>query len=247
VTEAAKIGQFAENQYWNKASGLMDQMACGVGGCVLLDFAHDILYKKVEFSFEKLGYQLFLVNTGKGHADLTAEYSAIPQEMNAVAHALGVSRLIESDLSTLLTQWKKIESKVGNDRAMLRALHFYQENERVDTALAAIQQGDTATLLRQLTLSGQSSAQWLQNSFSISTPTVQKITLTLAHTQMFLDQIGDGCCRVHGGGFAGVILSVVPSAYAREYQAYMENYLSEGGIYPISIRSHGAICLDAIT
>jgi galactokinase len=152
--------------------------------------------------------------------------------------------LAQSSQEVLLSKWKSLETTLSNDRALLRALHFYQENKRVEAAFAAIRQKKPASLLKQLDLSGRSSATWLQNVYQAAKPTVQKVTLALALTQLFLDRIGDGCCRIHGGGFAGGILCVIPIKCADDYVAYMSDFLNEGGIYPISIRQKGAVCLS---
>ena len=161
----AQIGQYAENKYWNKASGLMDQMACAVGGTILLDFSKSVKFEKVDFSFAQIGYDLIITNTGKGHADLSHEYSEIPLEMKLIAHKLGTSQLSEKDLSDLLNRFSEIESSVTNDRAILRSLHFFEENRRVDEAISAIQEKNEKQLLKLIEKSGNSSWKWLQNCY----------------------------------------------------------------------------------
>ena len=202
--EYARIGQFAENHFWDKASGLMDQMACAVGGTILLDFSDGVSYRKVDFSYDALDLDLVIVNTGKGHADLSAEYSSVPGEMRAVAAELGATTLSETTKDALLQNLGAIRTKLGNDRAILRALHYFEECDRVDTAVKALEQGDKARVLRMIEASGTSSWELLQNAYVASDPTEQSIPLALALTQHFLKQAGAGVCRLHGGGFAGV-------------------------------------------
>lgn len=240
----ARMGQYAENKYWNKASGLMDQMACAVGDTILLDFSKKVEFEKVDFSFVQIGYDLIIVNTGKGHADLSYEYSEIPLEMKLIAHKLGASQLSENDLSTLLNKFTEIESSVANDRAILRSLHFFEENRRVDEAISAIKGKDKKQLLKLIEESGNSSWKWLQNCHSEGNYNEQKVSLVLALTELFLKKIGDGCCRVHGGGFAGVIMSIVPKAEVSNYIQFISNFVNLNNIYPMQIRKFGAIHLD---
>lgn len=241
--DCARIGQYAENHFWLKSSGLMDQMACAAGGAILLDFADDIKYEKIEASFDNLGYDMVIVNTGKGHGDLSSEYSAVPDEMFAVAKALGVKRLCESSLEELLAKIPQIEAQLDNDRAIMRALHFYAENGRVEAAAKALQDGDGKEVLRLLTESGNSSWKWLQNCMSKSNERDQKVALTLALTELYLSKIKDGCCRVHGGGFAGVILAVVPKDKTADYVAYISDFVGKDNVYPMQIRQTGAVSL----
>ena len=243
IGDCARIGQYAENNFWMKSSGLMDQMACAAGGAILLDFANDIKYEKIEASFDKLGYDMVIVNTGKGHGDLSDEYSAVPREMFDVAKALGVKRLCESSLDTFLKELPRIEKELNNDRAILRALHFYEENRRVEATAEALEKGDAKTVLQMVTASGNSSWKWLQNCMSKSNEKDQKVALTLALTELYLGKLGDGCCRVHGGGFAGVILAVVPKAKTQDYVNYISTYVGRDNVYPMQIRQTGAVSL----
>lgn len=241
--DCARIGQYAENNFWLKSSGLMDQMACAAGGAILLDFADDIKYDKIDASFDKLGYDMVIVNTGKGHGDLSDEYSAVPGEMYQVAKALGVNRLCESSLDKFLAELPRIEKEMNNDRALMRALHFFEENRRVEEAAEALEKGDGKTVLRMLTESGNSSWKWLQNCMSKSNEKDQKVALTLALTELYLGKLGDGCCRVHGGGFAGVILAVVPKDKTSDYVEYIATYVGKENVYPMQIRQTGAVSL----
>ena len=235
----AKIGQYAENVYWNKASGMMDQMACAVGGPVLFDFSNGSQpeYKPLDFSFQSKGYRLVIVNTGKGHADLSEEYSGIPNEMKEAAKVLGVNILCETNLENLLAH----ADEIPNDRAVLRAIHFFEENRRVEEMAAAIEQDDTDKILKLVNESGTSSWELLQNCYSLQNCKEQKISLTLALTQLFLNKIGKGVCRVHGGGFAGVIMSLVPLEEVDNYVKYISKYVGESNVYPMNIRPVGAV------
>ena len=235
----AKIGQYAENVYWDKASGMMDQMACAVGGPVLFNFAdrNNLKYSKLDFSFGKFGHRLVIVNTGKGHADLSQEYSEIPAEMKAAAKALGVELLHESTLEELLAHVNEIE----DDRAVLRAIHFFEETRRVEDASEAIGKEDYEKFMKLMDESGNSSWELLQNCYSIQNCHEQKISLMLALTQLFLNKIQGGICRVHGGGFAGVIATILPEAEMDNYVEYISRYVGRDNVYPMDIRAVGAV------
>ena len=237
-TDYAKIGQYAENVYWDKASGMMDQMACAVGGPVLFDFAdrNDLKYSKLDFSYGKFGHRLVIVNTGKGHADLSQEYSEIPGEMKAVAKVLGVELLHETNVDALLAHCNEIE----DDRAVLRALHFFGETTRVEDAADAIHHEDYKKFLELVNESGTSSWELLQNCYTMKDFHEQKITRTLALTQLFLKKIGAGVCRVHGGGFAGVIAAIVPEKEQDNYVEYISRFVGRENVYPMDIRAVGA-------
>lgn len=234
----AKIGQYAENVYWDKASGMMDQMACAVGGPVLFNFAdrNNLEYSKLDFSFGKFGHRLVIVNTGKGHADLSQEYSEIPAEMKAAAKALGVELLHESTLDELLAHVNEIE----DDRAVLRAIHFFEETRRVEDAAEAIGKEDYEKFMKLMDESGNSSWELLQNCYSLQNCHEQKISLMLALTQLFLNKIQGGICRVHGGGFAGVIATILPEAEMDNYVEYISRYVGRDNVYPMDIRAVGA-------
>ena len=234
----AKIGQYAENVYWDKASGMMDQMACAVGGPVLFNFAdrNNLEYSKLDFSFGKFGHRLVIVNTGKGHADLSQEYSEIPAEMKAAAKALGVELLHESTLEELLVHVNEIE----NDRAVLRAIHFFEETRRVEDASEAIGKEDYEKFMKLMDESGNSSWELLQNCYSLQNCHEQKISLMLALTQLFLNKIQGGIGRDHGGGFAGVIATILPEAEMDNYVEYISRYVGRENVYPMDIRAVGA-------
>lgn len=238
----ARMGQYAENAWWGKASGLMDQMACAVGGTILLDFSDGVSYERVDFGFDELGCDLVIVNTGKGHADLSAEYSSVPNEMHAVASALGVGNLCETSEDAVLAHLSELRETCG-DRAVLRALHYFEECGRVEEAERAIRAGEKARVLDLITASGRSSWEWLQNAVVPGMPEEQPIPLALALTELYLRRIGAGACRLHGGGFAGVIMCVLPKAETAGYVDYISGYFGRENVYLTNIRQVGAACL----
>lgn len=237
--DCARAGQYAENVYWNKASGMMDQMACAVGGTILMDFAQKDrpACRKVAFSFQNAGYGLVIVNTGGGHADLGREYSEVPLEMKEAAVALQVERLCEVGLEDLLAAG----SRIPNDRAFLRAMHFFRENDRVLEVARAMETGNISGLLRLIRESGRSSWELLQNCYSLLNCREQKVTRTLALTELFLERTGDGACRVHGGGFAGVILCILPRREVPAYTDYISGFVGAENVFPMKIREAGAL------
>ncbi|MGN0240552.1 MAG: galactokinase, partial [Candidatus Weimeria sp.] len=243
VTDYAKIGQYSENHFWNKASGLMDQMACAFGGPILLDFRGDISVEKIPFGFGDYGYEMVITNTGKGHADLSADYSAVPQEMFAVAEELGVKRLCDTSKEELLKHLNEIDEKTGNDRAILRAFHFFNETKRVEDMAAAVADKDFGKILSLMQASGNSSYKLLQNCFTNAAWKEQKIALALALSEEYLSRTGKGICRVHGGGFAGVIQCVLPKEETDGYVDFMAQYFGRENVYPMNIRQTGAVFL----
>ena len=244
VKDYARIGQFAENAYWDKASGLLDQMACASGGVISIDFnTPDMHVENMDFSFDQIGCDLFIINTGKGHADLSADYSSIPNEMKKVAAYFGKEVLADCTLEDLLANLSEVRAYAG-DRAVMRALHFFTENERVDTAVKALKEQDYETFLQVITESGNSSWKWLQNCYTISNYNEQSISVALALTEMYLKKLGKGVCRVHGGGFAGVIMAVIPKEHSAEYKAYMSSKMGEENVYVMNIRKQGSIHLE---
>ncbi len=233
----AKCGQFAENVYWAKGSGLMDQLACSVGGPIVLDFSNEKeLYHKIDFTFDQIGYDVVLVNTGKGHSDLSAEYSAVPSEMKEVAKLCGVEILAQTSLDTVLSH----ANEISNDRALLRAIHFFKENQRVEDMEKAMDQKNTKEILRLINESGKSSYELLQNCYCTKDTSDQKITRYLALINLFLEDIKDGACRVHGGGFAGVVMAVVPNAQTENFIQYMQQFVSQDALYKLNVRAVGA-------
>lgn len=242
VVECAKIGQYAENHYWNKSSGLLDQIACAVGGLINIDFYDETKPKisKMDIDFTKLGYGIVIVNTGKGHADLSDEYSSIPQEMKSVANFFGKSVCAEISINDIVENIDGLRKSVG-DRAILRAIHFCNENERVDNQVKAIKENNFKDFLQNVLESGDSSWKLLQNCYSVDDYNEQGITLALTLTKIFLDSKETGVCRVHGGGFAGVIMAVLSLEDIEEYVEFMENKFMKNSTYRMIIRQYGAV------
>lgn len=238
--QAAKIAQYAENVYFGKPSGLMDQTASSVGGFVAIDFERPEAPKleKVNFNPADAGYALCIVDTGGNHADLTCDYAEVPLEMTAVARAMGHEVLRECDPSAFQAQIPQLRAKVG-DRAVLRAIHFFAENERVQEQTTALRAGDFEAFKQMCLLSGQSSYMYLQNVYSSRAPKEQGISLALALSQKILQ--GRGAWRVHGGGFAGTMQAFVPYDLLAEYRSSMEVVFGAGHCYVLSIRQAGGI------
>jgi len=250
--EIAQIGQAAENAYFGKPCGLMDQIACAAGGAVSIDFT-DVSrpeVKRINFDLAKAGYALCIVNTGGSHADLTADYASIPAEMKKTAALFGRSVLGELDKETILSGAAEIRKTLG-DRALLRSLHFFDENARVDMMAAALAEMDNAVsnAAKQRALSfyldmagesGDSSWELLQNLFSSNTPDNQGISAALALTKDFFKrQKIHGACRVHGGGFAGTIQAYIPLDAMDFYRKNMEAVFGAGSVTALKIRSKG--------
>lgn len=251
--DCAKAGQYAENEFWHKSSGLMDQITCAVGGAVYMDFSdeNEVKFTKKNLSFEKFGYSLVIVNTGKGHVDLSEEYSAIPKEMFSVAEVLGCKRLCETNIDELMKvilnhdSYNDAGSILHSDRAVLRAIHFFEENERVDRMAEAIDNDDFDLIKRMIDESGKSSWELLQNCYCPNNPSEQKISLALTLTGRFLKGT-DSVCRVHGGGFAGVIMCILPVKDVYSYKDYMEHIFGKGNVYVASIRNYGAVKVELV-
>ena len=241
IADYARMGQYAENHWWNKSSGLMDQMACAAGGVIFLDFSEGVRYETIAFSFDDYDLDLFILNTGKGHADLTEEYSSIPHEMYAVAEKLGESRLADVSELVLLTTLGGMREKLGNDRALLRALHFFEENKRVNEAREAVAAGNSDKLLQLMGESGKSSYEWLQNAYCTEDTKEQSIPLALCLTELFLKRCARGTCRIHGGGFAGVIMAILPKEEREDYTAFMSQFFGKENIYRMGLRRYGAV------
>ena len=243
----AHIGKYSENVYWDKASGLLDQMACAVGGLITIDFLEPAspVVEKIDFDFSSQNHSLIIVNTGKGHADLSADYSSVPIEMKKVAEFFGKEVCAEITEEEVIGHLAEVREYAG-DRSVLRALHFFEENKRVEAEVKALKEGRFSDFLNNITASGNSSWKWLQNCFTNSAYQEQGITVALALTELFIAGKQRGACRVHGGGFAGVIMAMLPNDLVEEYVAYIEKALGEGNAYRMSIRPYGAICFDAV-
>ena len=241
----AHIGKYAENVYWDKASGLLDQMACAVGGLITIDFVEPAVPKveKIDFDFASQDHSLIIVQTGKGHADLSADYSSVPNEMKKVAEYFGKEVCAEITEEQVIENLQAVR-KFAGDRSVMRALHFFEENRRVDAEVAALKEGRFQDFLENITASGNSSWKWLQNCYTNSNYQEQGISIALALTELFIAGKQKGACRIHGGGFAGVIMAMLPNEIVDEYVAYIEKALGEGSAYRMSIRPYGAICVN---
>lgn len=241
----AHIGKYAENHYWDKASGLLDQMACAVGGLITIDFLEPAapVVEKIDFDFAAHDHSLMIVQTGKGHADLSADYSSVPYEMKKVAEFFGKKVCSEITEEQVLDHLSEVRAFAG-DRAVMRALHFFEENKRVEAEVMALKEDRFDDFLTNITASGNSSWKWLQNCYTNSNYQEQGISIALALTELFIAKKQKGACRIHGGGFAGVIMAMLPNDIVGEYIAYMEKALGEGSTYRMSIRPYGAICVN---
>ena len=241
----AHIGKFSENVYWDKASGLLDQMACAVGGLITIDFLEPTapVVERIDFDFASQNHSLIIVQTGKGHADLSADYSSVPNEMKKVAQYFGKEVCAELTEEMLIDNLKEVRAYAG-DRSVMRALHFFEENKRVDAEVAALKEGRFEDFLAGVTASGNSSWKWLQNCYTTSDVQEQGISIALALTEIFIEKKKRGACRIHGGGFAGVIMAMLPNDIVDEYVAYIEKAMGEGSAYRMSIRPYGAICVN---
>ncbi len=241
----AHIGKYAENVYWDKASGLLDQMACAVGGLITIDFVEPAVPKveKIDFDFASQDHSLIIVQTGKGHADLSADYSSVPNEMKKVAEYFGKEVCAEITEEQVIENLQAVR-KFAGDRSVMRALHFFEENRRVDAEVAALKEGRFQDFLENITASGNSSWKWLQNCYTNSNYQEQGISIALALTELFIAGKQKGACRIHGGGFAGVIMAMLPNEIVDEYVAYIEKAMGEGSAYRMSIRPYGAICVN---
>ena len=236
--EAAQVSKFAENNYFGKPSGLLDQMAASVGGFTTMDFADPSAPKieKIDFDLNRYGYALCVVDTGGNHADLTGEYAAVPVEMKSVAAELGKTVLREVDEAEFMKKIPELRAKVG-DRAVLRAIHFFDDNRGVDKEVAALKAGDFETFKQLVIASGRSSAMHLQNVFAVVNPAEQGVSLALAVIEKLLD--GKGAYRVHGGGFAGTVQAYVPLDMLEGFKKDNEAVFGEGACYVLSVRSAG--------
>ena len=238
----AQIGQWAENVYFGKPCGLMDQMASSVGNIITIDFADpahpDV--EPVDVDFSKAGLALCILDSGADHADLTDEYAAIPAECRAVAAVCGGTVLRDVPFETFLAKLSECRRQCG-DRAVLRAFHIYADNERVAKQVQALREGDFAAFLSLVTASGLSSWEYLQNVIPAGYTEHQEVAVTIAAAKHYLG--GKGAVRVHGGGFAGTVQAFVPVELLAEFKANMEAILGEGRCHVLSIRPEGGAVL----
>lgn len=238
TTQMAKFSQFSEREYFGKPCGLLDQMASATGGFVFVDFKNpsEPLVEKIEYDLEKSDYTLCVVDTGGNHANLTQDYADITIECKAVSNALSVEFLREANQDDFYKNIADLRNKCG-DRAVLRAFHFYTEQERVFNQKSALNSGNFEEFLTCVNASGNSSYKYLQNIYSNSNVGEQALGVALALTEKFLN--GKGACRVHGGGFAGTIQAYIPKNIFDEYKAMIEAVFGEGSCIQIKIRKIG--------
>lgn len=238
--DIAIIGQYAENVYFGKPCGLMDQMACSVGSLVHIDFKDvtNPVVNRVEFDLSQKGYSLCITDTKGSHADLTADYASVPAEMKSVAAFFGKEFLSEIAKEDFYKNIKEIREKTG-DRAVLRAIHFFEENERVKTEVTALKNDDFQTFLETVRASGNSSYKYLQNVYTNHDVEHQNVSVALAVSDTILKE--NGVCRVHGGGFAGTIQAFVPNNMVKDYQKTMDDIFGEGSCSILKIRKYGGI------
>ena len=242
--EVAKIGQYAENVFFGKPSGLMDQTACAVGSAITIDFKDPTapVVNKVDFDLAGKGYALCISDTKGSHADLTDDYAAIRREMESVAACFGKKVLREVDEGEFLAAIPDIRKKVG-DRAVVRAIHFYNDCRRAAQLCDAVKADDFDRFLQLILEGGHSSFEYNQNAYSTKSVQEQGVPLALAISQRVLQ--GRGAWRLQGGGFAGTIQAFVPLDLLEEYRAAIDAVFGQGSCHVLSVRNHGAIRVDA--
>ena len=239
--EIAKLSQYAENVFFGKPCGLMDQVACAHGGIVSIDFedTNAPIIEKMDFDITGAGYKLCIVDTGGNHADLTDDYASVPAEMKAIASSLGKSVLREVSEDDIISSIPTLRREYS-DRAIMRALHFFAENKRVAIQKQALSDGDLELYFKNVIASGKSSFCYLQNVYTTKNVTEQGLSLALALAERYLDGRG-GAYRVHGGGFAGTIQAYVKAEDADGFATLMNSAFGEGACLILQIRSEGAI------
>ena len=238
--EIAMIGQYAENVFFGKPCGLMDQMASAVGNLVNIDFFNkeNPVIRPVNFDFSTCGHALCIIDTRASHADLTDEYAAVPGEIKAVAAYFGkevLTQIDEADFYAAIPQLRR----VCGDRAVMRCIHFYQENARVPKQVEALENGDFDTFLHLIKESGHSSWMYLQNVIPAGYKAQQDVAVSLALCEHYL--CGKGAYRVHGGGFAGTVQAFVPFDILENFRAGIDAALGEGACHVLSIRPQGGV------
>ena len=243
--EVARIGQRSENLFYGKPSGLLDQAASASGGVVFLDFApgEETKSEKISVNFEEHGFALVVIDSGADHANLTDEYAAIPKELGRVCAFFGKKVLREVEEEAFYAQLPAVRAAAG-DRAVLRAMHIYDENRRVLLARAALKSGDLQSFFRQLHRSGRSSQLLLQNITPAGATDRQALAYTLACAERLLD--GEGTCRVQGGGFAGTIQAFVPLDRLEAFCSEMNRLLDAEACHVLSVRQEGGVMLEEL-
>ena len=240
AVEIAQIGQYAENVYFGKPCGLMDQTASSVGGMVFIDFENpdSPVVERIDFDFAAAGHALCIIDSGADHADLTEEYAAIPGELKKVSAFFGKEVLRDIPEAVFFAALPELRHQVP-DRAILRAIHFYQENSRVQRQAQALRDGEFDTFLGLVSESGRSSWMYLQNITPTGATEHQDVAVALALCDTLLQ--GRGAYRVHGGGFAGTVQAFVPLDMVDSFKEGMERVLGEGNCHVLSIRPEGGI------
>ena len=238
--EVAMIGQYAENVFFGKPCGLMDQMASAVGNLITIDFfdKENPVIKPVKVDFSAYGHALCIIDSGADHADLTDEYAAVPGEIKAVAAYFGKEVLTQIEEADFYAAIPALRKACG-DRAVMRAIHFYQENARVPQQVAALENGDFDTFLQLIKTSGYSSYMYLQNVIPAGYKQHQDVAVALALCEHYL--AGRGAYRVHGGGFAGTVQAFVPFDILEQFVAGIDGALGEGACHVLSIRPQGGV------
>ena len=240
--QLAQIGQYAENVYFGKPSGLLDQMGCSVGGMVTIDFRDNAnpVVEKIDFDFASTGHALCIIDSGADHADLTPEYAAVPGELKEICAHFGKDVLREVPEEDFYAALPALRRKAG-DRAVLRAIHIYGDNARVEGQVGALRRGDFDAFLMHVTDSGLSSWRYLQNVVPAGYTHHQEVAVALAMAERLLDT--RGACRVHGGGFAGTIQAFVPLDMLDRFKAEMDRCLGDGACHVLTIRPVGGVRL----
>ena len=240
AVEIAIIGQYAENYYFGKPCGLLDQTASSVGGLCHMDFINpkEPAVTKVDFDMESYGYSLCITDTKGSHADLTDDYAAVPKEMKEVASFFGKEVLIEVDEADVIKNAAAIREKYS-DRAFLRVIHFYEENKRVNQEVEALKTGDIDTFLKTVNASGNSSYKYLQNVYTNHDVEHQNVSVALMLSELFLGN--NGVARVHGGGFAGTIQAFVKNEAVADYKKKMDIVFGDGACNVLKIRKYGGM------
>lgn len=239
--EIAQLAQYSENVFFGKPCGLMDQVACAYGGIVSIDFedTKNPKIEKIDFDLTKAGYNLCIVDTGGNHADLTDDYASVPAEMQAVASTFGKDVLRKCDKAEVISRASEIREKCG-DRAFIRAIHFFNENERVDAMKSALNCGDLNAYFNGVLDSGKSSFCYLQNVYTTKNVSEQGLSLALCLTEDFMKD-KEGAFRVHGGGFAGTIQAYIKESDVASYRALMDSVFGNGSCLVLRVRADGAI------
>ena len=242
--EIAKISQFAENVYFGKPCGLMDQMACAVGGFVAIDFEdpQNPVIESLDFDLSGHGYSLCIVNTGGNHADLNEDYASVPAEMKKIAAYYGKDALRGLTEEQLISDMPVLRKAAG-DRAILRAMHFVAENKRVEKQTEALRRGELDTFFAGVIESGNSSFKYLQNVYTVKNVEEQGLSLALCVTE-YVTRGWGGAFRVHGGGFAGTIQAFIPTEKVEEYTNIMNSVFGQNACAALKVRPEGAILVN---